>query len=402
MRIAIFPDEYLPESTRVHAKMLHELAKELISQGNDVVIVTPGVEQQTRLSVCFYEGVEIWRFRSGLLRGKGKLHRAINESLLSIKCWLAIKKQLDTKPIDICVNYSPTIFFGPLMYLIKKKCRSNVFLVLRDLFPKWVIDEGLIHRKSPIAYYFRMFEHLNYRVSDTIGLMSETNLKQFGSLYPRYKNTTVLPNWSDCRVSVQDYSDFNIREKLSLEDKTIFFYGGNIGHAQGITTLLDLADSMKDIDNCHFLFIGQGDEVEKLKYILKKNKLDNITYMPAINQIDYLKILSQVDVGLVSLAKSHTSNNHPGKILGYMNYSLPILGVLNAGNDLIDIINKEEAGFVFSTDAKVEDIKSSAVKLLGSKDMMRKMGVNGNRLLKSNYSCKNASELIINSTSNRL
>ena len=48
MRIALIPDDYLPSSTLVHAKMFHELAHELIKQGHDVIVITPGSPNQNK------------------------------------------------------------------------------------------------------------------------------------------------------------------------------------------------------------------------------------------------------------------------------------------------------------------------------------------------------------------
>ncbi|TON44431.1 glycosyltransferase WbuB, partial [Vibrio parahaemolyticus] len=78
------------------------------------------------------------------------------------------------------------------------------YLVLRDMFPQWVIDEKLISAKSPIASYFRFFERVNYNASDTIGLMSPANVAYFSKLHPSYQNLQVLRNWAD--VSPKSFS----------------------------------------------------------------------------------------------------------------------------------------------------------------------------------------------------
>ncbi|SPY79334.1 Uncharacterised protein [Providencia rustigianii] len=47
MHIALIIDDYLPSSTRVAAKMIHELAIELTALGNEVTIITPHFEKKT-------------------------------------------------------------------------------------------------------------------------------------------------------------------------------------------------------------------------------------------------------------------------------------------------------------------------------------------------------------------
>ncbi|ENM5901510.1 glycosyltransferase family 4 protein [Vibrio mimicus] len=401
MRIAIFPDEYLPESTRVHAKMLHELALELKRLGNEVVIIAPGhSKQQTRLSVCYFNGIEVWRFKSGILRGKGRFHRALNETLLSFRAWIAIRNKAMESPFDICINYSPTIFFGPLMAWFKKNRTSYVYLILRDIFPKWVIDEGVIRKDSFIARYFVYFEHLNYRNSDKIGLMSKSTLEHFKDLYPEYCNLNILPNWANCDTLKYKAQDIDIRVKFELKDKIIFFYGGNIGQAQNVFNLLKLANEMKDVNQAHFLFVGQGDSFQQMIEYCELNKLTNVTYMPSVEQDIYEQILGQVDVGMVCLAESHSVNHHPGKVLGYMKYSLPILACLNRGNDLIELINNSKSGFGHCC-VDIIDIKKSANELIDNEYLRQCMGNNSRKLLEQFFSTENAARIILNSYSSR-
>lgn len=390
MRIALFPDEYLPESTRVHGKMFHELALEFIRQGHEVVVITPGKSNQsTRLCVDFFEGVEVWRFRNGQTRGVGKVLRAINETLLSVNAWLAIKNRLKDRSFDACINYSPTIFFGPLMRMLKKHYGCFNYLILRDMFPQWAIDEGLISERSPIASYFRFFETLNYKASNTIGLMSEANVEYFNNLHPGYKNLRVLRNWANTTPYTPQQLTLNVRERFNLYDKVIYFYGGNIGHAQDMANLLKLVSAMKLYSKAHFLFVGQGDEVDLVLSEQKLKNLSNLTFIPSVSQDEYKQLLTQVDVGLFSLARSHQAHNFPGKLLGYMVQSLPILGSVNPGNDLIEFINDESAGFAY-VNGEDEQLLSSALYLLQNEPERHRIGLNAKQVLINHFSVESA------------
>ena len=395
MRIALLPDDYLPSSTLVHAKMFHELAQELIKQGHDVVVITPGLpDQNIKLLKETFDGVQVWRFRAGERRGVSKLKRALNESLLSFHAWSAIKGEVDKAPFDLCVNYSPTIFFGSLTTKLREKYNTYIYLVLRDLFPQWVIDEGMIKEASLIAKYFRYFEHLNYKASDTIGLMSQANIDYFSSTNPQYKNTEVLLNWASVIPSKFDSYSINIRKEFKLTNKVIFFYGGNIGHAQDMSNLLRLANNIKGYLNAHFLFIGQGDEFELINTLKDDLELDNVTILPSVNQVQYKEVLTQVDVGLFSLAKTHKAHNFPGKLLGYMTQSLPILGSVNTGNDLINYINDSKSGFAY-VNGNDEELTEGAIALLSDIALRKKMGANAYKLLKQKFSVEQAARKLL-------
>ncbi len=395
MRIALLPDDYLPSSTLVHAKMFHELALELIKQGHDVVVITPGLpDQSDKLVIDNIDGVTIWRFRAGLRRGVGKLKRALNESLLSFKAWDAVKYEIEKAPFDLCVNYSPTIFFGGFVSKLKQKYGTYVYLILRDMFPQWIIDEGMISEHSLIAKYFRYFEHLNYRASDKIGLMSRANIEFFSRINPQYKNLEVLHNWASLApVELESYS-INIREQLKIEDKTVFFYGGNIGHAQDMSNLIRLAEGMKIYEEAHFLFVGQGDEFELIKSLKEEKGLVNVSILPSVSQSEYKELLTQVDVGLFSLARTHKAHNFPGKLLGYMVESLPILGSVNEGNDVINYINESESGMAF-VNGEDSALLEGAHKLLVEPNLRTQMGENAYKLLKHHFSVEQASQTIL-------
>ncbi|MFG0764774.1 glycosyltransferase family 4 protein [Aeromonas media] len=396
MKIALFPDDYLPDSTLVHAKMFHELALELKRLGHEPVIITPSHGKQTkRLQVDYLDGVEIWRFRNPPMRGQGKVKRVISETLLSLNAFLAIKNAKDISSFELCVNYSPTIFFGPLMHWFKRKAKTFNYLVLRDMFPQWVIDEGLISAKSPIASYFHFFEKLNYNASDCIGLMSPANVDYFRTLHSEYNNLQVLRNWADINPVSFSSQLIDIRKVYDLNDKVIFFYGGNIGHAQDMRNLLRLVKSMAPYSNAHFLFIGQGDEFELVKQAIAVENLHNLTLLPSINQDAYKEVLTQVDVGLFSLAKTHKAHNFPGKLLGYMLQSLPILGSVNPGNDVIDFINGQGAGWAY-INGEDEALLTAAINLLKDKVLRVEMGMRGYDVLTANFSVKAAAQQITN------
>ncbi|HIH0818804.1 TPA: glycosyltransferase family 4 protein [Vibrio cholerae] len=395
MRIALFPDDYLPSSTLVHAKMFHELAIEFKRLGHDPVIITPSHGNQAkRLEICEIDGVEVWRFRNPPMRGHGKVKRLISESLLSFNAYMALKNAKDLQSFDLCVNYSPTIFFGPLMHWFKKKVGTFNYLVLRDMFPQWVIDEGIISARSPVTFYLRFFERLNYNASNCIGLMSSANVEYFSSLNPKYNNLQVLRNWAEINPKSYSTTLINIREKYNLGEKVIYFYGGNIGHAQDMSNLLRLVKKMIIYPQAHFLFIGQGDEFDLVKKIKTIENLNNLTLLPSISQEAYKEVLTQVDIGLFSLAKTHKAHNFPGKLLGYMLQSLPILGSVNKGNDLIDFINGEGAGWAF-INGEDDSLLNAALNLLNDRDQRITMGQRGFDVLKAYFSVETAAQQII-------
>ena len=396
MRIALLPDEYLPSGTRVHSKMFHELAVSLISSGHQPVVITPGSpSQSSRLLIDHIDGVEVWRFRAGYTRGVGMIRRALNEWLLPFRAWRAIKSMLEVEDFDLCINYAPTIFFGPLAKRLRLR-GTYVYLIVRDMFPQWIIDEGLIREKSVAAYFFRYYEKLNYKASDCIGVQSQANLDVFSAKFPDCNNIKILRNWSATPALLAKDSNKEFLVEHSLTDKVIFFYGGNTGHAQDMENVMRLAKNLSAINEAHFLIIGQGDEFTLIQSLKTQWELDNVTILPAVSQAEFKGILAVIDIGLFSLAYNHTAHNFPGKLLGYMVESKPILGSVNPGNDLSSIINCSNAGFVY-TNGDDKLLADAATSLVSDHKLRQEMGENSRALLLREFSVASAVTNILKS-----
>jgi glycosyltransferase involved in cell wall biosynthesis len=385
MKLALVVDDYLPHSTRVGAKMMHELARELVLQGNQVTVITPesGVSLHSFRSDSL-DNVSIWRFQSGPLKDKAKVIRALNESLLSFKAWRVISKRVKKDSFDGIIYYSPSIFLGSLVEKLKKRCNCKSYLVLRDFFPQWAVDSGLIRKGSLIERYFRFFEAVTYKNADMIGVMSHRNLEIFNETTDHRYRASVLRNWSSIQPHQVMGRNKNLRQRLGLKDEVIYFYGGNIGHAQDMKNLMRLVRSMQKYNNAHFVFVGQGDEVHLINDLATEWKLCNFSYLSSVSQYEYRDMLAQVDIGLFSLSAKHTTHNFPGKLLGYMVQSLPILGSVNRDNDLMNLVEDNAAGFI-SVNGDHDSFLANACRLHESLDLRRKIGLAGYNLLTKEF-----------------
>lgn len=392
MKICLITDDYLPASIKVGAKMMHELAIEFVSRGHTVTVVTPSPDLTNRIEISELDGVTICRFRSGEIKNVSKVKRAINETLLSYHAWRAYKAYFQQHPHDVIIYYSPTIFWGCLVARLKKLWGAKSYLVLRDFFPQWVIDNGMLSAKSPITYYFKFFEVLNYRVADIIGIQSPKNLLWFSKTCVVKKPLDLLYNWA-ADDPVPRTSGY-YREKLGLENKVVYFYGGNIGHAQDMMNIVRLARAMRLEHSAHFVLVGAGDEVELVRHSVDEYCLNNMTLLPPVSQDEFKKMLAEFDVGLFSLHRGHTTHNFPGKLLGYMVQKKPILGSVNPDNDLQDVVEQAKAGLVTINGDDI-GLLNNALQLLHDADLRKNLGTNAKQLLSDVFSVQAAANKIL-------
>ena len=59
MKICLIVDDYMPNSIKVAAKMMHELACEFISKGHEVTVLTPDPTIELVLDIINLDGVKV-------------------------------------------------------------------------------------------------------------------------------------------------------------------------------------------------------------------------------------------------------------------------------------------------------------------------------------------------------
>jgi O26-antigen biosynthesis N-acetyl-L-fucosamine transferase len=396
LRILILIDDYLP-STKSGAKMMHELGLQLLRMGNQIVVLTPSPTVQKKLNVSMEGGLRVVRVKTGRLKGVSKVHRAFNEMRLSSALWRGARSFLTENRCDLIVYYSPTIFFGNVVKKLKAIWKCPSYLVLRDIFPKWAVEAGVL-RKGPVYRYFRFKELAQYRAADMIGVESPGNVRYFSDeLRAERLTVEVLPNWASSE-EVAAVRHFHRRE-LGLDGKVVFFYGGNIGIAQDVDNIVRLANSLQDHPEIFFLLVGEGSEVARLNIRIAELGLGNIRILPSVPQGQYLAMLREFDVGILSLHRNLTSHNIPGKLLGYMACQKPVLASVNPTNDLCRVLNESRAGFSCENGDDTK-LRTAALLLAGDSHLRETMGNNSRRLLESRFSDNVAARQILSHFSN--
>ena len=385
MRILIFVDCYYP-SIKSGAKLIHDLAVELSCRGHHAVVVTPSDGISQRLQICTEDGVTVARVKTPRIKGTHKIHRALSELQFSSRIWHAAESFLRQNPCDLILFYSPTIFFGEIVGKLKKLWQCPAYLILRDIFPDWAVDAGVL-RKGLIYHFFRRIAVKQYQIADVIGVQSPANLDHFARAFPREKfELRVLFNWTDLR---SELVRTNYRERLGLNEKIVFLYGGNMGVAQDMDNILRLAARLLPRQDIYILLVGEGSEMPRLSKSIERNRLTNVRIVPGLTQEDYLSLVSEFDVGLISLDARLKTQNIPGKLLSYLHWGLPVLASINPGNDLVDLLHESHAGLCVPN-GDDEQLCYAALQLADDANLRNSMKINARRLLEQRFSVGSA------------
>ena len=388
MRLAIIVDAYKPFRSSA-AIQIEDLAREFVAQGHEVIVITPASGQNRSWLVEVSDGLTVLRLFAPQTKNIGRIRRAVSEVLLPFfMIWGFRKSPYSNLKLDGIIWYSPTIFFGPLVHMLKKDNRCKSYLILRDIFPDIAIDLGIL-KHGMIYRFFKVVEAYQYSLADIIGVQSRSNLKYLNVWANRPKrHLEILHNWLTSRPILE--SNFSI-EDTPLAGKTVIVYAGNMGLMQGIDLVLELAQKLLGRDDVGILLLGRGSEVSRLKHEATSRGLKNILFHDEIPPSEVPAVLSQCHIGLLLLDPRLKTHNIPGKLITYMHAGLPILGRINFGNDLLDIIKNNEIGFACAGEES-EEFLLMADRLVNDHLTRTKMSTNSKakvaELFSSAVACK--------------
>ena len=389
MVFLLIADSFFPLSNSA-AILIEDLVHEFEKKRICTVLIIPNNSIFKKTTVLVQEKGVILRARSFNSKSHNALRRAFSEMINPFLIILAIQLN-KIFYFDGIIWYSPSIFFGAVIRFLKFKKNVKSYLILRDIFPQWAFDVKVLN-KSFVYYLFKFFESFQYNFADKIGIQSVSNLDYFKKNYPIHLNKIeVLENWMHQRDSVKTVINLS---KSKLKGRFIFVYAGNFGKSQKIEQLLNLASLFEEHKTFGFLFIGSGSEYEKIKETIHNNSLSNVLMLDAIPSQELISVYKQCDIGLITLNLDHSTHNIPGKFISYLLSGLPVVAITNQGNDLIEIINKNNLGVAFSSQ-KMGFIKENVLKFIHSfnKDQVAVKCIN---FAKKNYSPQKAATQIIN------
>ena len=360
MRVALIADVYPPLRTSA-AVQLRDLSIEFARQGHEITVIVASPELKEPWQIEDWNGVQVARLKTPKTKDIGYVRRAIGEFRMPFSMLRNLRKSpLGRQRWDGVIWYSPSIFLGPIVSAIKRSSQCRSYLIIRDIFPEWAVDMGLMSRGVPYRF-FKAIANYQYSLADVIGIQSPGNRTYFSKEIERpYGRIEVLQNWianapsRGCSISVA---------KTPLAGRKIFVYAGNMGIAQGTGILLDLAEQLKDRHDIGFLFVGRGSDVPRLRADAKDRGLYNVVFFDEIDPDEIQGLYEQCNVGMLALDPRHKTHNIPGKFLSYTQAGLPVLAAVNHGNDLVFLIESEGIGYAW-TDASETTLRELAERLI--------------------------------------
>ena len=410
MKVLLITSYYPPIITLL-STMMQEVAEGLSLHGHDVTIATlkpqdnlnlaPNVMGKEFATFSIEKNVRVIRVKTPPMKNKNHILRGLIDLILPHIFITQIRKYFKGK-FDVVIVSTPPLSLAVLGKMIKKNFTSKYILFVQDIYPQSLIDIDVMKNKLIIKYFERI-EKSVYEASDFLTSHTQGNRKfiiKNNNISP--DKISYIPNWIDISPYRERGKMGLFRKKFNLENKFIFLFAGNIGIGQGLEFLIRALVIAKTIpDDICFLIVGEGSEKKNIENIVKNFDHKHIIFKPFVSLEDYPFLAKDADVGIVCLNSRLKTPVVPGKLLGFMAASLPVIGFLNKESDGHIIIKEAGCGYSINSNSSPEKINNLILKMKSEKDKLDRFGKNGYKYVLKNFNksvCLDKINNLVNAT----
>jgi glycosyltransferase involved in cell wall biosynthesis len=199
---------------------------------------------------------------------------------------------------------------------------------------------------------------------------------------------TIIHSWADPQKIYPIAKTNNwFAKKHNLTEKFAVLYSGNMGRCHDIDTIFEAALQLKD-EPIQFVCIGNGAKQDSLQAKIKKNGLENFTFLPYQDKENLTYSLSACDLSLVSVSQGVEGLVAPSKVYGYLASGRPIAAVCPEGTYLKDMLDEGECGASF-VNGDSNGLARFIHNLSKNPEVAEKMGKSARKYLETNFSPEN-------------
>ena len=335
MRILLHTEEYLPTALACAIRM-DVFASQLRQCGHDVTVIAgsnhlTGTANERREGVIYVPTMKMKK-KTAVLRLLSNLTFAVS----SVFCAMGAGK------FDVIITTSPPPLISISGWLIAKMKGAKLVYDVRDIWPDVALEMGSFSEGSFFCRVFRWIANFMYRKADLITTVSQGKVNKLRKKLDESScdKVRLISNGYDLRNDLEVCDDSAVMQ-YGLRERATCVYIGNVGLAQGLESLLEIAANTthKDIQ---FLIFGNGAEKEMLEAQAKERGLTQVKFCGNLPHAQVAPVLSAAKISYIPLKNSNMKDSVPTKLYESLAVGCPAL--LAAVGDAADILAETGLG----------------------------------------------------------
>jgi len=309
----------------------YELVQRLLREGHHFTVIASNISYDRNELIVDRRGLIVEQNLGGIrvLRAYTypSLHRGFAWrviAFLSFMCtslWAALR----VGPVDLVMGTSPPIFQAVSAWLVAVIRRRPFLLEIRDLWPEFAIDIGVL--KNPILISLsRWLERFLYaRATHLLVNSPAYRTYLIGKGVPAPK-ISLIPNGVDSDLFDPEAKGEGLRREWGLDRQFVVTYAGVLGLANDIPTILGAADRLRNQTQIRFLLVGDGAERANLESLARDLQLSNVTFTGSRPKSEIPEVLAASDACIATLKNIPMfRTTYPNKVFDYMAAGRPTI-----------------------------------------------------------------------------
>ena len=293
---------------------------------------------------------------------------------------------------DVVLTTSPPVLISMAGWLIAKLKRAKLVYDVRDIWPDVALEMGSFSEESFFCKVFAFIRDFMLKHADLVTAVSPGKVDKL-KVYAPDADVEYVTNGLDERFLENEYHS-ETAEKYGLTNGFNWVYIGNLGWAQGLTQLMQLAKRAKDNKvNARFVLFGSGVEEESLRKYAEDHHLDNVVFAGRVPNAEMFTVLKAAQLSFVSLVNDKLRDSVPTKMFEALGVGCPVL--LSAAGDSADILNACKLGIAVKPN-RDDDLWNAFMELYSNLDEYLQHRENTRAVIMNHYSRQQAAVVLEN------
>lgn len=309
----------------------YELAQRLLKEGHRFTAVASNIGYVTQRPIVDGRGLVREQRVGGIRVLRAYTYPSLQRSFswrviafVSFMC-TSVWAALQAGSVDLVMGTSPPIFQAVSAWLLAVIRRRPFLLEIRDLWPAFAIDIGVL--KNPILIILSHWLERFLYARATHLLVNSPAYRDYlvGKGVPATK-ISLIPNGVDPDMFDPDARGERIRQQWGLQGQFVVTYAGIMGLANDIPTILRAADRLRDQAHIRFLLVGDGMKRPDLESLARQLQLPNVTFAGSYPKSEISEVLAASDACLATLKDIPMfRTTYPNKVFDYMAAGRPTI-----------------------------------------------------------------------------
>jgi glycosyltransferase involved in cell wall biosynthesis len=403
MKITIVSAVFPPEPI-VSAKTSYSLAVGLVDQNYQVRVIAdfpsrpegklyPGYRRSLNFSVNDPAGFRLVRCFSFLSKESSMISRWMeNISFGLTSSWSLL---FSRRPDAVYSNSWP-VFATGFICLACKIRGIPLVLSIQDLYPESLVIQSRLRPDQRLYRILFFIDKWITKQADEIVLLSESHAKSYVKLRNIASTKVhIIANWVD-QNSIELLGKNDYRKEAGISsDAFVILYGGNVGKAAGVETIIEAMRSLNTETEIVLVIAGSGSELTACQKLASTIENVRILFHTPWKPEETSKVLAAADVLILPTQGTQSLVSVPSKLLSYLLAAKPVLAMVLPESDSAQVIKNAGCGWVVPPD-NMNLLAEKIKEIVGvPKEMLEEMGFSGREYALNNFTTESSLPKVI-------